>query len=99
MEGAISGHVLVKNEKNTLPFNKTPNMLSVFGYDAAVPDTKNADILFQLGYTSSPEMGKAVLGTEQHFNQAARGGTIVSGGRAAANGPPYMSDVRIFQLA
>ncbi|KAJ9138386.1 Cel3e secreted beta-glucosidase [Pleurostoma richardsiae] len=92
MEGAISGHVLVKNEKNTLPFNKTPNMLSVFGYDAAVPDTKNADILFQLGYTSSPEMGKAVLGTEQHFNQAARGGTIVSGGRAAANGPPYMSD-------
>ncbi|KAI1161012.1 family 3 glycoside hydrolase [Nemania serpens] len=91
MEGAIAGHVLVKNE-NALPFAHKPVMLSVFGYDATVPATKNADVLFQLGYTSSPEMGQAELGTEKHFDQAARGGTIVTGGRAGANGPPYIAD-------
>ncbi|KAH7191669.1 glycoside hydrolase superfamily [Fusarium oxysporum] len=92
LEGAIAGHVLVKNENNTLPFAKKPKMISVFGYDATVAKTKNTDNLFQLGYTSSPEMGQAVLGNEEHFDQAARGGTIVSGGRAAANSPPYISD-------
>ncbi|KAI0602912.1 glycoside hydrolase family 3 protein [Biscogniauxia sp. FL1348] len=91
LEGAIAGHVLVKNT-GALPFKQNPVMLSVFGYDATVPKTKNTDILFQLGYTSSPEMGQAVLGTEQHFDQAAKGGTIVSGGRAAANSPSYISD-------
>lgn len=93
LEGAIAGHVLVKNENATLPFRQSPKMISVFGYDATVPDTKNTDKLFDLGYTSSPEMGQAVLGTERHFNQAAKGGTIVSGGRAAANSPSYISDV------
>ncbi|EGU72256.1 hypothetical protein FOXB_17247 [Fusarium oxysporum f. sp. conglutinans Fo5176] len=92
LEGAIAGHVLVKNENNTLPFAQKPKMISVFGYDATVAKTKNTDNLFQLGYTSSPEMGQAVLGTEEHFDQAAKGGTIVSGGRAAANSPPYISD-------
>ncbi|KAI1344203.1 glycoside hydrolase family 3 protein [Xylariaceae sp. FL0016] len=91
MEGAIAGHVLVKN-LDSLPFKKNPTMLSVFGYDATVPATKNTDTSFQLGYTSSPEMGQAVLGTEKHFDQAARGGTIVTGGRAGANGPAYMAD-------
>lgn len=92
MEGAIAGHVLVKNTDNALPFKNNPVMLSVFGYDATVPVTKNVDILFELGYTSSPEMGQAVLGTEKHFDQAARGGTIVTGGRAGANGPAYIAD-------
>ncbi|KAH7324954.1 glycoside hydrolase superfamily [Stachybotrys elegans] len=91
LEGAIAGHVLLKNDNRALPLSK-PTMLSVFGYDATVPRTKNTDVLFQLGYTSSPEMGQAVLGTEQHFDQAARGGTIVTGGRAAANAPSYMID-------
>ncbi|KAI1454046.1 glycoside hydrolase family 3 protein [Annulohypoxylon moriforme] len=91
LEGAIAGHVLVKND-GSLPFKKNPTMLSVYGYDATVPDTKNTDNLFQLGYTSSPEMGQAVLGTERHFDQAAKGGTIVTGGRAGANGPAYIDD-------
>lgn len=92
MEGACAGHVLVKNEKQALPLKKL-RMVSVYGYDAAVPATKNTDILFELGYTSSREMGQAVLGREYHFDQAARGGTIVTGGRAGANAPPYLSDV------
>lgn len=73
-------------------------MLSVFGYDATPPPTKNTDILFQLGYISSPEMGQAVLGKEAHFDQAARKGTIVTGGRAGANAPPYISDVSVCQI-
>ncbi|KAG5659661.1 hypothetical protein KAF25_002220 [Fusarium avenaceum] len=92
LDGAIAGHVLVKNENNTLPFQKNPKMISVFGYDATVAATKNTGKLFELGYASSPEMAQAVLGNEEHFDQAARGGTIVSGGRAAANSPPYISD-------
>ncbi|ORY59138.1 glycoside hydrolase superfamily [Pseudomassariella vexata] len=91
LEGAIAGHVLLKNENGALPLKK-PTMLSVFGYDATVPATKNTDILFELAYTSSPEMAQAVLGTVQHFDQAAKGGTIVTGGRAGANGPAYISD-------
>ncbi|KAI6598162.1 glycoside hydrolase 3 [Pyricularia oryzae] len=91
MEGAVAGHVLLKNEKNALPLKK-PKMLSVYGYDATVPRTKNTDVLFTLGYYSSAEMAQAVLGTEQHFDQAAKGGTIIAGGRAGANGPPYISD-------
>ncbi|KAH0499793.1 hypothetical protein TgHK011_006960 [Trichoderma gracile] len=92
LEGAIAGHVLVKNENTALPFKKKLTMISVFGYDATAPRTKNTDILFQLGYTSSPEMAQAVLGNEAHFDQAARGGTIVTGGRAGANAPSYIDD-------
>ncbi|KAI0480749.1 glycoside hydrolase family 3 protein [Xylariaceae sp. FL0804] len=91
LEGAIAGHVLVKND-GSLPFKQKPTMLSVFGYDATVPATKNTDVLFQLGYTSSPEMADAVPGWEEHFDQAARGGTIVTGGRAGANAPAYIID-------
>ncbi|EHK46741.1 glycoside hydrolase family 3 protein [Trichoderma atroviride IMI 206040] len=92
LEGAIAGHVLVKNLNETLPFKQRLAMISVFGYDATVPRTKNTDVLFQLGYTSSPEMGQAVLGEEAHFDQAARGGVIVTGGRAGANSPAYIDD-------
>ncbi|KAL7782667.1 glycoside hydrolase family 3 protein [Trichoderma ceciliae] len=92
LEGAIAGHVLVKNLNDTLPFKHRLLMISVFGYDATIPRTKNTDILFQHGYTSSPEMGQAVLGHEAHFDQAAKGGTIVTGGRAGANSPAYIDD-------
>ncbi|KAG6167760.1 glycoside hydrolase 3 [Claviceps purpurea] len=91
MEGARAGHVLVKNERQALPLKKL-RMVSVFGYDATVPATKNTDKLFELGYMSSKEMGQAVLGREYRFDQAARGGTIVAGGRAGTNAPAYISD-------
>lgn len=95
MEGARAGHVLVKNERQALPLKKL-RMVSVFGYDATVPATKNTDKLFELGYMSSKEMGQAVLGREYRFDQAARGGTIVAGGRAGTNAPAYISDVGYF---
>lgn len=92
LEGAIAGHVLVKNVDEALPLKAKPKMLSVYGYDATIPRTKNTDTVFQLGYFSSPEMAQAVLGTEQHFDQAAKGGTIIVGGRAGANAPSYIID-------
>lgn len=98
LEGAIAGHVLVKNDKGALPFPRPPTIISVYGYDATVPPTKNTDRLFELGYTSSQEMGQAQLGTPQTFDQAARGGTIVTGGRAGANAPAYMLDVCLVPL-
>ncbi|KJZ75558.1 hypothetical protein HIM_05021 [Hirsutella minnesotensis 3608] len=92
LDGAVAGHVLVKNKKSALPLRGKMAMLSVFGYDAAIPSIKNVDRAFELGYTSSRDLTQAVLGTERHFDQAARGGTIIVGGRAGANAPPYISD-------
>ncbi|CZR62599.1 probable beta-glucosidase precursor [Phialocephala subalpina] len=90
MEGAIAGHVLLKNTRNALPLQK-PKMLSLFGYDTAAAPTKNTDILFQLGYYSEPEMALATLGTEQHFAQYASSGTIIAGGRSGSNAPAFIS--------
>jgi beta-glucosidase len=36
LQGAIEGHVLVKNTNNALPLRK-PKIMSVFGYDAVAP--------------------------------------------------------------
>lgn len=36
LQGAVEGHVLVKNVGNALPLNK-PQLLSIFGYDAQSP--------------------------------------------------------------
>ncbi|OQD80752.1 hypothetical protein PENANT_c033G08775 [Penicillium antarcticum] len=37
LQGALEGHVLVKNTNNALPLKK-PDLVSVFGYDAKGPD-------------------------------------------------------------
>ncbi|KAF2876069.1 beta-glucosidase M [Massariosphaeria phaeospora] len=37
MQGAIEGHVLVKNTNGALPLKKSPRLLSLFGYDAYAP--------------------------------------------------------------
>ncbi|CAK7235414.1 hypothetical protein SBRCBS47491_009285 [Sporothrix bragantina] len=40
LDGAIEGHVLLKNSNNSLPL-KMPKFLSVFGYSARAPDQNN----------------------------------------------------------
>ncbi|GKZ31987.1 hypothetical protein AbraIFM66950_001004 [Aspergillus brasiliensis] len=40
LESAIEGHVLVKNRNNALPL-QTPQLVSVFGYDAKITDSVN----------------------------------------------------------
>ncbi|PSR92353.1 family 3 glycoside hydrolase [Coniella lustricola] len=89
LQGAIAGHVLVKNVNSSLPLRK-PKMLSVFGYDAQAPSSKNIDALFELGYESQPEMADGNLGYEAHFSQIASGGVIFAGGRSGSNGPSYI---------
>lgn len=39
-QGAVEGHVLVKNTNNALPL-KSPKLLSIFGYSARSPETVN----------------------------------------------------------
>ena len=38
LQGAVEGHVLVKNSNHALPL-KSPKSLSIYGYDAKRPDT------------------------------------------------------------
>ncbi|KAL1840487.1 hypothetical protein VTJ49DRAFT_439 [Mycothermus thermophilus] len=40
LDGAVEGHVLVKNTRNALPL-KEPKLLSLFGYSAKNPDRNN----------------------------------------------------------
>jgi beta-glucosidase len=40
LDGAIEGHVLVKNTNNALPL-KSPKLLSLYGYSAKAPDQNN----------------------------------------------------------
>ncbi|KAF3763585.1 family 3 glycoside hydrolase [Cryphonectria parasitica EP155] len=89
LKGAIAGHVLVKNVDNALPLGK-PTMLSIFGYDAKPPPSKNIGELFELGYESQPEMARAELGYEAHFSQWAAQGVLFAGGRSGSNGPAYI---------
>lgn len=84
LDGALEGHVLVKNTNHALPLKK-PKLLSIFGYDAAAPpanDVLRADQFF----------GAWALGTESMLDyqvffqsgpapQIAINGTIISGGK------------------
>ncbi|KAH6610843.1 glycoside hydrolase family 3 protein [Trichoderma cornu-damae] len=56
LDGAIEGHVLVKNAKNTLPL-KSPRMLSLFGYSAKTPDYFNpsSNLLFSQNWITGME--------------------------------------------
>ncbi|KAF7596190.1 hypothetical protein BBP40_002720 [Aspergillus hancockii] len=55
-QGAVEGHVLVKNTNNSLPFNK-PRFLSLFGYDAVAASRNTMDDLpwnmWSMGYDNT----------------------------------------------
>ncbi|KAG5916884.1 hypothetical protein E4U42_007465 [Claviceps africana] len=91
LAGAIEGHVLVKNTKQTLPL-RFPQSISVFGYSA-----KSADVLAPSADVASQNMwlfgqtplglGGAVdslFGNAQH---AALNGTLMGGGGSGATTP------------
>ncbi|TVY84124.1 putative beta-glucosidase M [Lachnellula suecica] len=94
LNGALEGHVLVKNTNKTLPFNK-PKVLSIFGYDAQAPPDLNPTppgVLggFALGYESQ------LLETWSPFasgivTQTAPNGTFFTGGGSGACTPAYIS--------
>ena len=96
-EGAIQGHVLVKNVDNALPLSK-PRVLTVYGYDAKRPERNNPNTgsggwSFGLESTTydavkcgfGPYGGQCPVPFPAFVN-----GTIVSGGGSGAVTPFYI---------
>ncbi|KIN00041.1 glycoside hydrolase family 3 protein [Oidiodendron maius Zn] len=97
LDGAIEGHVLVKNIKNALPL-KSPKLLSLFGYDTKAPDQNNPPsglTPWAFGFESANilEALPGFLGTPLtvQLSQIAINGTIISGGGSGANSPAYIN--------
>ena len=87
LQGALEGHVLVKNTNNALPLNK-PQMLSIFGYDAIVPPEVDVGSGGEYSYRSFGTQSTLDLGTVELFEsgedadipQIGFNGTLISGG-------------------
>lgn len=83
LDGAIEGHVLVKNVNNSLPL-KSPKLLSIFGYDAVAPpgmdiaSPTNFLAPFTFGYES--QLGYNGFVSTGPSPAIAPNGTIISGG-------------------
>ncbi|EON95603.1 putative glycoside hydrolase family 3 protein [Phaeoacremonium minimum UCRPA7] len=98
LNGAIEGHVLVKNVDKALPL-KTPKMLSIFGYSAKVTDQNDVGFGLApwiLGATSS-NFSDLVAGftnsaEENHiYSPIAYNGTLFSGGGSGATSQSLVS--------
>ncbi|KAH8588635.1 beta-glucosidase-related glycosidase [Bisporella sp. PMI_857] len=97
LDGAIEGHVLVKNTNNALPL-KSPKLLSLYGYSAKAPDRNRPEAglsSWALGWESGDvnQVLPGFYGTyvERVISQIAVNGTIISGGGSGANSPAYIN--------
>ncbi|KAI0515057.1 glycoside hydrolase superfamily [Xylaria bambusicola] len=81
LQGAIEGHVLVKNERGALPL-KSPDMISLFGYSAKAFNSYTPG---SRGWNG----GSQPAATERM--QIAPGGTLICGGGSGGNQPAYLS--------
>ncbi|KAI1211555.1 glycoside hydrolase family 3 protein [Annulohypoxylon truncatum] len=99
LDGAIEGHVLLKNRNNTLPLKK-PKILSIFGYSAKNPDQWNYKpnggvAAWTFGGESSYLGRDTAAGFSGHYYEAfsdiAPNGTIFSGGGSGAVTPASVS--------
>ncbi|KAF2965351.1 hypothetical protein GQX73_g8230 [Xylaria multiplex] len=99
LDGAIEGHVLLKNSKNALPLSK-PRMLSIFGYSARSPDQwnykSNGGVAAWTFGGESAYMGRDTnLGfagiVDANFTQIAPNGTLFSGGGSGSVTPASVS--------
>ncbi|KAL2782981.1 glycosyl hydrolase family 3 N terminal domain-containing protein [Aspergillus keveii] len=106
LQGAIEGHVLVKNANNSLPLKK-PKILSLFGYDGPAQTISSptpaysflqslglSNTLSYPGGRSFPyEIAAALMGsflTNITGPGAALNGTLIVGGGSGANTPAYI---------
>jgi beta-glucosidase len=94
LDGAVEGHVLVKNTNSALPLKK-PRILSLFGYSARNPDQWNYNATggttaWMFGGESA-FLGRYVFGSKEEIPQIAPDGTIVCGGGSGAVTPAYIS--------
>ena len=85
LDGAMEGHVLVKNINSSLPL-KSPKLLSIFGYDAVAPPAldigaaSNPLSVFAFGY--EPELsGYVPFISTGPSPPTAPNGTLISGGK------------------
>jgi beta-glucosidase len=90
LDGAIEGHVLVKNIKNALPL-KSPQLLSLFGYDAQVEAQNDISTAWSVGFESSDPAAAVAIFAGGSAPQTAPKGTLISGGGSGANSPAYIS--------
>jgi beta-glucosidase len=86
LDGAIEGHVLVKNTQNTLPLDK-PSLLSIYGYSAHNPTTNHpTGGMSPWNFGAQPfnytEFQSGFFGAASPLGstQIALGGTLYSGG-------------------
>ena len=99
-EGAVEGHVLVKNVNKSLPL-KSPRLISVFGYDAKAPPAYMPN---GQSITSNPwavglepttlNLADAISASPSDENsnfQVAFNGTLSVGGGSGASAGPYLS--------
>lgn len=88
LNGAIEGHVLVKNTKDTLPL-KSPRMLSLFGYSAKTPDGFNpsANSLFSQNWITGQEALNSNYDSENGVAAFGENGTMFGGGGSGAITP------------
>lgn len=86
LDGAIEGHVLVKNLNKTLPLKK-PKVLSIFGYDAKAPPALDVGLPtaslspFSLGYESQLLYVLSFASEAAPPPQIAPNGTWFTGGK------------------
>lgn len=98
--GAVEGHVLVKNVNKTLPL-RSPQLISVFGYDAQVPGqymppgNPPGNNPWKFGYEPAIfQVGDSFSTTvvdEPEIYQVALNGTLTVGGGSGGNNGPYIS--------
>ncbi|KAH8131339.1 hypothetical protein ACSS6W_003231 [Trichoderma asperelloides] len=88
LNGAIEGHVLVKNTKNTLPL-KSPRMLSLFGYSAKTPDDFNpsSNVLLSQNWITGQEPLNYNYVSANGLSVFGENGTMFGGGGSGAITP------------
>ncbi|CZT13258.1 hypothetical protein WAI453_005398 [Rhynchosporium graminicola] len=94
-QGAVEGHVLVKNVNKTLPLKK-PRIVSVFGYDSMTPPVTSlvaAGSRFILGFMSNLNWDwlRSIRYPFEAPGQIAPNGTLIVGGGSGGTSPPYIS--------
>ena len=100
-QGAVEGHVLVKNVNGALPLKK-PKLMSIFGRDATIPLVNNPDGSTYNGYTfgfqsvnitSSQIIQAVVQDVNSTIPETGTLGTLVTGGGSGTAIPSYWFDV------
>ncbi|GME28443.1 putative beta-glucosidase m [Neofusicoccum parvum] len=96
-QGAVEGHVLVKNVNKTLPL-KAPKILSLYGYDGPAPSRsypRGGTSKYMFGYESVSVAEDFVYGFYLQkaltLPQAAYNGTLIAGGGSSSVSPAYIS--------